>query len=324
LTELGFYVVSSGPSSVDIYKKGRYSIPSDTVCYPGKLMHGHIEVLLDQGIDTIFYPCMTYNFNEKRGDNHFNCPVVAYYPELLRANNEKLHDIRFLYPYVGIHRPKDFVKKIYKYLKEYFNDITLPEVKEASQKAYDLYYKWQEELRAEGAKAIKYARDNSLSMIVLSGRPYHIDSEINHGIDNLITSLGLVVLSEDAVCELVTPQKVNVLNQWTYHSRLYNAAKYCSQNDDTELIQLVSFGCGIDAITTDEVRDILESNNKFYTQLKIDDINNLGAVKIRIRSLLGAISENVKKEEQKDERKTKSRLSFIHKGNEANSHNLDA
>lgn len=322
-TELGFYVVSSGPSSVDIYKKGRYSIPSDTVCYPGKLMHGHIEVLLSQGIDTIFYPCMTYNFNEKRGDNHFNCPVVAYYPELLHANNEKLKNIRFMFPYVGIHRPKDFSKKIYEYLKSKYSDITLSEIKSASKKAYALYYKWQKDLEEEGRKAISYARSHNLPMIVLSGRPYHIDAEINHGIDNLITSLGLCVLSEDAVSNFVTPQKVNVLNQWTYHARLYNAAKYCSLNDDTELIQLVSFGCGIDAITTDEVRDILESNNKFYTQLKIDDINNLGAVKIRIRSLLGAM-ENVKKEAHTGEEKTKTRLPFIHKGNETNAHNINA
>ena len=323
-TELGFNVTISGPSSVDIYKMGRYSIPSDTVCYPGKLMHGHIEVLLNQGIDTIFYPCMTYNFNEKKGDNHFNCPVVAYYPELLYANNEKLRSVRFLYPYVGIHRPKDFTKKIYKYLKNEYPDIEFKEVKNASLKAYDMYHKWQDDLKSECLYAIKYARTNGLRMIVLSGRPYHIDSEINHGIDNLITSLGLVVLSEDAVASFVSPQKVNVLNQWTYHSRLYNAAKYCTLNDDTELIQLVSFGCGIDAITTDEVRDILERNNKFYTQLKIDDISNLGAVKIRIRSLLGAIDEKERKEAKTDVKKRDKRLSSLYKGYEKNSHNLDA
>lgn len=322
-TELGFFVVSSGPSSVEVYKKGRYSIPSDTVCYPGKLMHGHIEVLLEQGIDTIFYPCMTYNFNEKRGDNHFNCPVVAYYPELLYANNKKLKNIRFMFPYIGIHRPKDFTKKIYEYLKNEFNDLTYKEVKKASSKAYDMYYKWQKDLAAEGQKAIQYARSHNLSMVVLSGRPYHIDSEINHGIDNLITSLGLCVLTEDAVANLVSPQKVNILNQWTYHARLYNAAKYCALNDDTELIQLVSFGCGIDAITTDEVREILESKGKFYTQLKIDDINNLGAVKIRIRSLIGAM-ENVKKEANKGEKTQKHGLPFVHKGNETHSHNLNA
>ncbi len=324
-TELDFCVTLSGPSSVDVYKMGRYSIPSDTVCYPGKLMHGHIEVLLSQGIDTIFYPCMTYNFNEKKGDNHFNCPVVAYYPELLYANNEKLRSVRFLYPYVGIHRPKDFSKNIYKYLKNEYPDISFKEVAKASKKAYEIYYRWQSDLKKEGAKAIKYARSNSLKMIVLSGRPYHIDAEINHGIDNLITSLGLVVLSEDSVADLVPPQKVNVLNQWTYHSRLYNAAKYCAQNRDTELIQLVSFGCGIDAITTDEVRDILEKNNKFYTQLKIDDINNLGAVKIRIRSLLGAIEEKAGKEALFNvPKKRDSRLSSLYKGYEKNSHNLDA
>ncbi|MEG2144687.1 MAG: acyl-CoA dehydratase activase-related protein, partial [Oscillospiraceae bacterium] len=157
--------------------------------------------------------------------------------------------------------------------------------------AYRAYYKWHEELIKAGAEAIATAKKEGLQMVVLAGRPYHIDPEINHGIDKLISSFNIVILTEDAVADLVTPQSVNVLNQWTYHARLYNAAKYCTENSDTELIQLVSFGCGIDAITTDEVRDILEKSGKLYTAFKIDEINNLGSVKIRIRSLLGAIEE---------------------------------
>ncbi|MEG0018536.1 MAG: acyl-CoA dehydratase activase-related protein, partial [Hydrogenoanaerobacterium sp.] len=196
-----------------------------------------------------------------------------------------------LYPYFGLHRPNDFTKKAYEYLKKYYPDLKRGEVKEASQKAYEVYYRRQDELRAEGARAIAIAREKGLQMVVLAGRPYHIDPEINHAIDRLISSFGIVILTEDAVAGLVEPQKVNVLNQWTYHARLYNAAKYCTLNPDTELIQLVSFGCGIDAITTDEVREIMERAGRLYTQLKIDEINNLGAVKIRIRSLLGAVEE---------------------------------
>ncbi|WP_312642576.1 acyl-CoA dehydratase activase [Hydrogenoanaerobacterium sp.] len=291
LTYLGFEVILSDISSIELYNKGRYSIPSDTACYPAKLMHGHIESLLEKGVDTIFYPCLTYNFDEGKGDNHYNCPVVAYYPELMRANITKLQEITFLYPYFGLHRRKDFEKKAYQYFSKHYAGITRSEIKNAAEKAYDNYYKWQSDLKIEGAKAIEYARRNKLQMVVLAGRPYHIDPEINHGIDSLISSFGIVVLSEDCVSDLVLPQRVNVLNQWTYHTRLYNAAKYCTLHSDTELVQLVSFGCGIDAITTDEVRDILERGGKLYTQLKIDEINNLGAVKIRIRSLLGAIDE---------------------------------
>lgn len=291
LTELGYEVIFSGFSSKETYRKGRYSIPSDTVCYPAKLVHGHIETLLEQGIDTIFYPCLTYNFDEHKGDNHFNCPVVAYYPELLRANILKLSEVSFLYPYFGLHRPKDFVRKAYEYFHKLDAQITRSEIKSAAAKAYAAYFCWQEELKEEGARALRWAQENGKQVFVLAGRPYHIDPEINHGLDRMISSFGIVIVSEDCVADLVSPQKVRVLNQWTYHSRLYNAAKYCTQHENAELVQLVSFGCGLDAITTDEVREILERNGKLYTQLKIDDINNLGAVRIRIRSLLGAIEE---------------------------------
>ena len=291
LSSLGFEVVVSPISTRQTYNLGRYTIPSDTVCYPAKLIHGHIEWLLQQGIDTIFYPCLTYNFDEHKGDNHYNCPVVAYYPETLHANIGALKNVRFLYPYFGVHRPKDFIKHATRFFMDEFPGITRKDVRVAAGAAYAAYAQSRQLVRDKGAEMIRYARSHGKKIAVLCGRPYHIDPEINHGINRLLTSLGMVVISEDCVSDLVEPVKVDVLNQWTYHARLYNAAKYVTQNADMELIQLVSFGCGIDAITTDEVRAILESAGKLYTQLKIDEISNLGAVRIRLRSLLGAVAE---------------------------------
>lgn len=290
-TKLGFEVILSGISTRSMYIKGQFSIPSDTVCYPAKLLHGHIETLLEQGIKNIFYPCMTYNFDEKTGDNHYNCPVVAYYPELLHANVEGLNNVNFIYPHIGIHKRNTFAKKIREELLAFFPELTLRECRQATEAAYEAYEQWMADVKAEGRRAIGIAREMGKKIVVLSGRPYHIDPEINHGIDELISSFGIVVVSEDCVADLVEPAKVQVLNQWTYHARLYNAAKYVCTQPDMQLVQLVSFGCGIDAITTDEVREILESRGKLYTQLKIDEITNLGAVKIRIRSLLEAVNE---------------------------------
>lgn len=290
-TQLGFEVVLSDVSSRKLYSKGQHTIPSDTVCYPAKLIHGHIESLLEKGIHTIFYPCMSYNFDEGKGDNHFNCPVVAYYPELLYSNVSKLKEVHFLYPYFDLSQPKYFTKKAVEYFRSQYPDLSKKEIQAASEKAFARYEKENVDIKQKGAESIRFARENGINMIVLAGRPYHIDPEINHGINQLITSLGLAVLSEDCVSDLVAPVRANVLNQWTYHSRLYNAAKYVTENQDTELVQLVSFGCGIDAITTDEVNEILTKGGKLYTELKIDEINNLGAVKIRLRSLMGAMKE---------------------------------
>lgn len=286
-TSMNFEVVQSPPSNRKIYIKGQYTIPSDTVCYPAKLMHGHIEALLDEGVDTIFYPCLPYNFNEGMGDNHYNCPVVAYYPELLSANVERLKGAKFLMPYFGLDRPADFRKKAAGYFSSEFG-ISKGEVKAAADIAYKAYEDYKRMIREEGRRIIEFARANGRQIIVLAGRPYHVDPEINHGIDTLLTSFGLCVVTEDAVSHLVPKEPVHVLNQWTYHSRLYNAARYVTTQPDMQLIQLVSFGCGIDAITGDEVREILEKGGKLYTQIKIDEIYNLGAVKIRIRSLLAA------------------------------------
>ncbi len=288
-TDLGFKVVHSPFSNRKIYQKGQQTIPSDTVCFPAKLMHGHVQSLIDSGVDTIFYPCMSYNLDEGLGDNHYNCPVVAYYPEVIKNNMKSIRDITFLKPYLGIHRPKDFPKKAYENFKPYFEDLTLKEVKSAAKAAYEEYNKYFDKVRKRGDEIIAEAEKNGREIIVLSGRPYHVDPEINHGIDKLISGFDVSIVSEDVVSCRVEKFHTNVLNQWTYHSRLYAAAKYISTRKDMDLIQLVSFGCGVDAITTDEVREILEKNGKIYTQIKIDEITNLGAVKIRIRSLLSAI-----------------------------------
>ena len=299
-TKLNFEVVLSPESSRKLYLKGQYTIPSDTVCYPAKLLHGHLEALLDQKVPVIFYPCMPYNFDEGKGDNHYNCPVVAYYPELLAANVSRLVETRFLMPYFGLHRPKDFQKRAAKYFETEFH-IPPKETAAAVVAAYRAYEAYKSDLRAEGQTYIDYARANGKKILVLAGRPYHIDPEINHGIDELITSFDFVLITEDAVAHHMDKAPRKVLNQWTYHSRMYDAARYVCTQPDMQLVQLVSFGCGTDAITSDEMRDILEQGGKLYTQLKIDDINNLGAVKIRIRSLMAAIEA---REAQADAAKT--------------------
>lgn len=285
-TELGYGVVLSGYSSRKVYAKGQYSIPSDTACYPAKLMHGHIETLIEKGVDAIFYPCLSYNVNEKKGQNHFNCPVVAYYSELLQANMDSLKKVTFLYPYMDINDPAMVAKQLSRCLS-----LPLSQTRRAVRVGKRAYKQHMADIRAEGERAMRFARENGRRIMILAGRPYHVDPEISHGIDALATSLGFVVVSEDCVAPLVKPIGTNVLNQWTYHARLYNAARYAVEHEDCELVQLVSFGCGLDAITTDEVRSILEGGGKLYTQIKIDEITNLGAVRIRLRSLLGALEE---------------------------------
>ncbi len=287
-TKLGFEVVISPRSDRKLYISGQQTIPSDTVCFPAKLIHGHIEALVKDGIDAIFYPCMTYNFNEGLGDNHYNCPVVAYYPEVIGANVPGLSGIKFIKDYIGVHRPKDFKKKIFEILSGYFDGLSENEVAKACDAAYAEREKFLSDVRTKGEEYIKLAREKKMPIIVLAGRPYHVDPEINHGIDRLICECGAVVVTEDSVSANVNKFKTSVLNQWTYHSRLYAAARYIAEQEDMNLVQLVSFGCGVDAITTDEVREILEREGKIYTQIKIDEITNLGAVKIRLRSLFAA------------------------------------
>ncbi|MBM6976357.1 acyl-CoA dehydratase activase [Intestinimonas butyriciproducens] len=287
-TKLNFEVVLSPESSRKLYLKGQHTIPSDTVCYPAKLLHGHVEALVEEGVDAIWYPCMSYNNDEGIGDNHYNCPVVAYYPELLAANVPMLKQTKYLDPYVGLWRHKDFEKRIAKLMEDEFG-VPKRESVRAAKAAYGAYDAYVHDVRETGAKYIAQARAEGRNIIVVCGRPYHIDPEINHGINDLITSFGFVLVTEDALSYLEGYAPRKVLNQWTFQSRMYNAARYVCTQSDMQVVQLVSFGCGTDAITTDEMRDILEKGGKLYTQLKIDDINNLGAVRIRIRSLMAAM-----------------------------------
>ena len=289
-TDLGFKVVFSGPSSRSLYMKGQYSIPSDTACYPAKIMHGHMEDLVERGVDAIFYPSLSYNIDEKSGDNHYNCPVVAYYAELLNGNMESLRNTEFLYPYLNINHEGHLADELYALLKDRFGGFSRKQIRHAVACGMKAYRDWMADVRREGEAAVAWARERGRRIMILAGRPYHIDPEIGHSIDKLATSLGFAVVTEDSLAGITNPHvKVQVLNQWTYHARLYAAAVYATQHKDVELVQLVSFGCGIDAVTTDEVRDILECNGKLYTQIKIDEITNLGAVTIRLRSLLGAL-----------------------------------
>lgn len=291
LTELGFHVILSGRSSKTVYSKGQQTIPSDTVCYPAKLVHGHIQLLIEKGVQKIFYPCMTYNFDEHISDNCFNCPVVAYYPELIQANVDMNDEVKFLQPFISLNDKQVFVKRITEYFNQQGITVSKREVSQAAEIAYESYAEYKADLVREGQQAIEYAQEHDLHTLIVAGRPYHIDPEINHGINRLLTSLNFVVITEDCLPLQVNETKVNVLNQWTYHARLYQAAAYAIQHPRVELVQLVSFGCGLDAITSDEVSDILRNGNKLYTQIKIDEIDNLGAVKIRLRSLLAAINE---------------------------------
>ncbi len=289
---LGFEVVLSDKSSRELYFLGQHTVASDTACYPAKLMHGHIESLIDKGVDFIFMPCESYNLDEHDSVNHYNCPIVAYYPELLKANNERLNKDNFIMPYIDLNMWDNTVKKLCASLKKY--GISKKQADAALKEGFARFEKYHADVRAKGRDITRKAREQGKQIIVLAGRPYHVDNEINHGINKLLTSLGLAVLSEDAVFDEADLVKVNVLNQWTYHARLYRAAEYACRNEDVNIVQLVSFGCGLDAITTDEVRSIMEKNDKLYTQIKIDEINNLGVVKIRLRSMLAAIEEGKK------------------------------
>ena len=290
-TRLGFAVVVSPFSNRKLYQTGQATIPSDTACFPAKLSHGHIHWLAEQGVDAVFYPCMSYNLDEHLGDNHYNCPVVAYYPEVLAGNCPELEGIPLLYDYFNLERRKDFCKHFYASLSRTFPGLDKKAVREAIDAAYEEYGRHMQQVRDKGAQIIAEARREGKHIIVLAGRPYHVDPEVNHGIDQLIVRQGAAVVTEDAVSCYEEKFGTSVLNQWTYHSRLYAAAKYCTTQPDMDLVQLVSFGCGLDAITTDETREILQAGGKLYTQLKIDEITNLGAVNIRLRSLFAALQE---------------------------------
>ena len=300
LSNLGFRVIISEKSTRSTYEKGMESMPSESVCYPAKLSHGHIESLLEQGIKTIFYPCMPYSRKEyEKADNHYNCPIVISYSEVLKNNVEGLKDpsVKFINPFLPFDT-KNLVKKIMELpeFKEY--NFNKKELTEAAKKAEEEYQKCKNDIRQKGAETVKYIEENNLKGIVLAGRPYHVDPEINHGIDTLITSLGLCVLTEDSVSDKTEVKRpIRVVDQWVFHARLYAAADFVGKHDNLELVQLNSFGCGVDAVTTDQVEEILSSYNKMYTLIKIDEVNNLGAVRIRIRSLLASMNKRLEEKQ---------------------------
>ncbi|HKM08704.1 MAG TPA: acyl-CoA dehydratase activase-related protein [Sphaerochaeta sp.] len=291
-SSLGFEVTVCPPSTRQTYLDGQSTIPSDTVCYPAKLMHGHIQHLLDDGVKTIFYPCSSYNIDEQKGDNHFNCPVVAYYPEVLKNNLPELNEegITFISDYLSLADRSFLPKRLYEVIGQRYN-IPKVEIRKACKKGYEAYETYLRAIRTQGDIIIQNAREKQWPIIVLAGRPYHLDSEVNHGIDQLLLQCECAIISEDTIAYKMKKEGRKVLNQWPYHARLYDAARYVLGQKDMNLIHLVSFGCGLDAVTSDEIRDILSHSEKIYTQIKIDEITNLGAVKIRIRSLLAAIEE---------------------------------
>ena len=326
LTSLGFKVMISGRSSHELFETGIESIASENICYPAKLVHGHIKWLLDKGVKTIFYPCVSYEENlVPNTDNHYNCPVVANYPLVVGANMPELREdgVRYMHPYFNLANHELMVDRI---LEEFaWADVTREEVETAVKAAYAEDKVFKHDVQQEGLTALAYMKEHNCRGIVLAGRPYHIDPEINHGIPETICSLGMVVLSEDSICELQPGEKLNlteflsegeadprsknaagfrhvgdrtvtkmplrVTNQWAYHSRLYAAAHFVSSYPGLELVQLNSFGCGLDAITTDQVAEILADKADVYTLLKIDEVSNLGAAKIRLRSLKAAVEE---------------------------------
>lgn len=292
-TELGFKVELSKPSSRKVYEDGLSSIPSETACYPAKMVHGHIMDLINRDIDFIFYPSVFYEEKEdKTSDNHLNCPVVAGYSEVIKHNVEEIKEkeIIFLNPFISFEKKKSLEKEMVNSLRVF--NISDIEIKDALKKAWKELNNYRRDIRLEGEKTVKYLKERGLKGIVLGGRPYHIDPSINHAIPSLITSLGMAVLTEDSIAHLgEVDRPLRVLDQWTYHSRLYRAASYVGKEKNLELVQLNSFGCGLDAVTTDQVNEILSNYGKIYTNLKIDEISNLGAVKIRIRSLVAALEE---------------------------------
>ncbi len=295
-TELGFSVKLSPKSSREIYDRGIETMPSESVCYPAKLAHGHIQALVDEGVKFIFYPSMPYEMSENNGaDNHYNCPVVATYSEVIKNSVPELRrDVKFMNPFLPIFHKKRMGERLYEEFTKEFPDggFTKEEIVSALDKAYAEDEAFKAEMHRKGEETVKFLEENGKSGIVLAGRPYHIDPEINHGLPEMITGYGFAVLTEDSVAhmeQVVRP--IRIVDQWTYHSRLYAAAHVVGKHDCLELVQLNSFGCGLDAITTDQVQEILRSFGKLYTCLKIDEVNNLGAARIRLRSLISVVEE---------------------------------
>ncbi|ERJ13409.1 2-hydroxyacyl-CoA dehydratase [Haloplasma contractile] len=292
-TKLGFRVELSERSSKTLYEKGIESIPSESVCYPGKLVHGHIMSLIEKGIKTIFYPSITHEIKEdEEADNHFNCPIVQSYPEVIKNNVDELktQNINYLHPFLPFNEKDKLAKRLYEELRQF--NISKKEIKDAVMCAWSNLELFKEDMRQQGEQTLAYINKHNKKAIILAGRPYHIDPEIHHGIPEMINTLGMAVLTEDSVAHLnLVKRPLRVVDQWSYHTRLYNAASFASTRQDVELVQLNSFGCGLDAVTTDQVEEILSEKSKIYTTLKMDEGNNLGAARIRIRSLKAALKE---------------------------------
>ena len=290
-TELGYRVEISAKSSAQIYYKGISTIPSDSLCYPAKLAHGHIMDLVERGLKKIFYPCAPYNF-DTRSDNFYNCPIVASYPENIRNNMDVLpkNDVKFIQPFLPVHD----LKKLKRRLAEEFasEGISSNEISRAVDKAAAEMQNYHRDVQNFGENLLQRIKNTGENAILLVGRPYHIDPEINHGIAEMIQSYNLPILSEDAVyhTKIDSPQ-ISVVNQWSYHARLYHAAQFAAENPNVTLIHLSSFGCGLDALTIEQVKEILEAHGKIYTMIKLDEVSNLGAARIRLRSLLAALKK---------------------------------
>lgn len=297
-TNLGYSVKLSGRSTKEIYELGMETIHSESVCYPGKIVNGHVIDLINKGVKKIFYPGIPFNIKEdKDSDNHYNCPIVISYTEAINSNIDDIKGgmIKLYKPFLPIDDVKRMKKRTFEELKE--EGLNYKEVAEALDLAYAELEKYKQDVKDKGDETLAYIKENNIKGIVLAGRPYHVDPEINHGIPELITSFGFAVLSEDSICHLSEVERpLRIVDQWTYHSRLYRAATYLAKEKDLELVQLNSFGCGLDAITTDQVVEILERHEKLNSVIKIDEINNLGAVRIRIRSLMAAMDEREKRD----------------------------
>ena len=292
-TKLGYEVLLSGKTSVRTYYRGMATVPSDSLCYPAKLAHGHIVDLVERGIKKIFYPCIPYNMEDQEypSDDHYSCPVVASYAENIRGNMDVLREkgVRFMQPFLPIYDKKRMIERLTEELAE--ERIEKEEIINAVEAAYTEWARYKEDVRAYGKQILDFVEREHLPAILLAGRPYHIDPEINHGIPEMIQSYGLPVLSEDMVYRLPVDgdDTLGIVNQWSYHARLYHAASFAASHDNIALIQLSSFGCGLDAITTGQVKEILEAHHRLYTMIKLDEVSNLGAARIRVRSLMAAL-----------------------------------
>ncbi|WP_055667574.1 2-hydroxyacyl-CoA dehydratase [Desnuesiella massiliensis] len=291
--ELGFRVELSPRSNKKIYELGMETIPSESACYPAKIVHGHIMSLVNKNVDLIFYPCIPYENKEfEDADNHYNCPIVTSYPEVIKNNMDVLKEknIKFMNPFISLNNKSKLTKRLFDEFKQF--NVSYKEIVKAVDNAFEERELFKKDIEIKGQEVLDYLIRTGNKGIVLSGRPYHIDPEINHGIPNVITSFGMAVLTEDSIAHLAKIDRpLRVVDQWMYHSRLYAAANFVATQNNLELIQLNSFGCGLDAVTTDQVQEILSNSGKIYTVLKIDEGNNLGAVKIRIRSLKAALEE---------------------------------